>query len=134
MRRALEGPLRWLISALAVAWLLNKNGNVNHAVHAILKALAKLAGVSKIELSPTSVLYAGIARRALPFARYLQLQQRSPKAARAFSPESPPRFKSSMPSIDEGLDLLALPPSSHETGLTIQGAGESLYKPTPVKT
>ena len=59
---------RKMISALAVAWLLNKNGNINHAVHAILKALAKLASVSKIELPPTSVLYAGIARRALPFA------------------------------------------------------------------
>ena len=75
-------------------------------------------------------------RRALSFARYLELAKSSPKPSRRFSPESPRRFVRTMPSIDEHLDGLALPPSAaaetgrtNNDGLTVEGADEDALQP-----
>ena len=131
LKRRLEGPLRWLLSALAVAWLVSKNSAISRTVQAVLSpSLANYIGLSH------SPIYSGICRRALSFARYLELAKNSPKPSRRFSPESPRRFVRTMPSIDEHLDGLALPPSAaaetgrtNNDGLTVEGADEDALQP-----
>ena len=130
LKRRLEGPLRWLLSALAVAWLVSKNSAISRTVQAVLRSLANYIGLSH------SPIYSGICRRALSFARYLELAKNSPKPSRRFSPESPRRFVRTMPSIDEHLDGLALPPSAaaetgrtNNDGLTVEGADEDALQP-----